>query len=142
MSATGTEAAVRAVAQRHPQLAEPGRAVNQCRIVSVELVEELEKAGPTDACVVWVQHSRARLEHVAAGAEPENEHALVRLPGGEFVDLTRRQFDRDAEPVTRYAGLDELGEHWDLWQTDSERAAREPQRQLSRRVLEGERAGV
>jgi hypothetical protein len=97
--------------ERYPRLAEPSGADNQCRLATDELVGALEAKG-IEATPVWVRGHRREPEKPAPRAMGADRHRLVRLADGSFVDVTRRQFDPQAEHPTYYASEVELAGQW------------------------------
>lgn len=102
---------VDAFLRRHPQLADPWVADNQCKIAADQLIEELTAQG-VGASAVWVRGHRVAPDTPAPRAMASDRHMLVRLPDGSFVDVTRRQFDPNAQHPTYYASERELASHW------------------------------
>ena len=94
-----------------PQLATQSGADNQCRIATDALIEKLASYG-IDARATWVRGHRREPRRPSARAMAASRHRVVRLAGGAFVDVTRRQFDHLAEHPTYYAFEAELANDW------------------------------
>jgi hypothetical protein len=94
-----------------PRLASQAGADNQCRIATDDLLEYLQSHG-VDAHATWVRGHSKQPVRAAPRAMAANRHRVVGLPGGAFVDVTRRQFDEHADHPTYYASEPELAEDW------------------------------
>jgi hypothetical protein len=101
---------VERVVRRHPAWSSAQGSLNKCNIASRELLDELYIAG-VQAQLVWLNGPRGDLSRACSAALDLEEHLTV-LIGEEVVDLTRRQWDRDAAHPTIYPTLTALAEHW------------------------------
>ena len=90
---------------------------NQCQVVVGDLVEVRpgsDEAAMVGARPVWLvghRHPVPCNPHMRDGQE-EAEHRVVVTAGGCLIDLTRRQYDPDADVPTHYGSLDDAGRHW------------------------------
>jgi hypothetical protein len=97
--------------RRRPWLAHQEGADNQCRIATDDLADALRAQG-IGAQPVWVRGHRAVPDNPAARALSADRHRIVLLPDGSLVDITRRQFDPDAQHPSYYSSEAELAAHW------------------------------
>jgi hypothetical protein len=97
--------------RRNWRLADPRFADNQCRIATDALTDEL-RALDIGATPIWVRCHRTPPADPSPRAMTADRHRLVRLPDGTFVDVTRRQFDPDADHPTYYGSEADLARHW------------------------------
>ncbi len=81
--------------RRYPRYLEPAAATSQCRIATTDLITELEAAR-----IVWVGEPRTSFRSPQPRAVASTEHALAALASGGFLDVTRRQYDSDADVPT------------------------------------------
>jgi hypothetical protein len=107
---------VEAFVGRYPRFADPIRSASQCRIASETLIQD---APELQGELVWVRGHRVPVVPADDRANLADAHALVRLPTGEFVDVTRRQYDSGADAITVYADETALGAHWHEFSDDA-----------------------
>jgi len=105
-----TAEVIERIVRRHTSWCTAQGALNQCNNASRELLEELLTNG-VDAQLLWLNGPRGDLSRACSEALLVEEHLTV-LVGAAVVDLTRRQWDRDAAHPTVYAELAALTEHW------------------------------
>lgn len=96
---------------RYPRYLEPATAASQCRIATTDLVGHLVSHGHI-ARVIWVREPRTPFPEPHPRALHATEHALAQLDTGEFIDVTRRQYDSEADVPTFYASEQQLGFDW------------------------------
>lgn len=98
---------------QRPGVAESGIASDQCRIASNQLVDALEKEG-CEARVVWLLDHRVPPPKpgIPSATTGRHAHAVVWLSDGRMVDVTRRQFDPEADLPTIYKTAGDAGQHW------------------------------
>lgn len=108
--------------RRYPHYLTPATAASQCRIATGNLVDDHQASGRA-ASVVWVRQPRTPFLRPHPRALQSDEHALVALDDGGFIDVTRRQYDPDAAVPTVYYALADLAEDWIEINDDEDRNA-------------------
>ncbi len=83
------------------------------------------------ARLVWVRNPRVPFADPHARALDATEHALAQLETGDFIDVTRRQYDPGADAPTYYASEEPVGADWREINYDENRNA--PWRTLAER---------
>jgi hypothetical protein len=86
-------------------------AKGRCAIVSLELEMALAAAGyPVRR--IGVKGHRRVVPYPDPEGDGREEHWLVIVGDGPVIDVTRRQFDPDAELPTVYPDMQAAGRHW------------------------------
>lgn len=92
---------------------------------SLALVDALRSAG-IDAQRVCFKGHRHEVPFPDPEGDGRSEHWVVDVAGIGVVDITRRQFDPDAELPTFYATVDAAGRDWTAVYVDEMRTKLRP----------------
>jgi hypothetical protein len=94
-----------------PFLQDGDQAASQCRVATTDLVEFLSSRGVA-AEMVWVRGHRVEPTEASRRALLADRHMLTRLPGGGFVDITRRQYEPKGQHPRYYSSEGDLSFDW------------------------------
>lgn len=105
------EIAATVTKRQRTDLSTQAGATGRCAIVTLELETALSEAGyPVRR--VGVKGHRRPVPYPDPEGDGREEHWLVIASNGPVIDLTRRQFDPDAEVPTVYPEIRAAGQHW------------------------------
>lgn len=96
---------------KYPNLAKPRGATSQCSSKTQNLITDLKAAG-RGAGEVWFKGHRHDVPCPHPGGDTSEEHAAVLVDDQTVVDVSRRQYDPDAELPTVYVSVDASGRDW------------------------------
>lgn len=108
----GVAECVKAFLRRYPRYCVPATAASRCRIATGQLVDELAERSHA-ARLVWVRRPRTPFVDPHPRALEAPDHALAQLASGEFIDVTRRQYDPGAAAATSYLSEGDLANDWE-----------------------------
>ena len=117
-------ALIRRYTARYPALADPISCRNSCLRVATDLIEELAAEGRR-ATELWFRghrDPRTPALPVPQGLDG-SEHVAVVVDDRLIIDLTRRQFDPEAELPTIYASTAAAARDWRWFNPDPRRVA-------------------